>query len=365
MNTNKTEIYKNVFQLFLFLFMFAPCYSQEISSIPEWFEPAIESSHSVFEEDKEILNYNFSDIINDKRCELIGFIGDNYQKIDMSFNKVEKKSNTKYLVLGCSKVKSVQCPFSGYIEIIDVRELNEYIYGVDDFMKGQVKRQGICIARYNFEENRMQEYSGIFSGILLFRWYIDSDNKLNYDDINDDSDSYSNNQYLGEWNDYSTKKRKKCAWGQYRIPDCGDLDIGVAEFSVNPLYASSGWNVGGSSDCGELISSWYGYYSVEVDLPSVDDGVEANSVTYAIDFKPDECKYYKLQLHSNDIYDCEVITSTTDSISFRAIGEFAPNTEDKPLVTLYKKNAKFYISGPFIFGSNYTTTNLIEIEKMK
>lgn len=361
-NINKSL---ELFLLTIFLFLFVSCYSQETPSIPKWFEPTIGSSHSVFEEDKEILNYNFSEIINDKRCEFIGYIGDNYQKMCMHFDKVEKESNTTYRVIGYSVVKSNKCSFSGYIQIIDIRELNEYEYGVDDFMKGQVKRQGICIARYNFEQDNTQENSGIFSGILLLRWYID--NKLNYDDINDDSDNYSNNQFLGIWSSYSTNEKKKCAWGQYRIPDCGDLDIGAAEFSVNPVYASNGWDIDSSNNCSKISSSWYGDYSVEIDLPhsNLKENTEAYIVTYAIIYQPDECKYYKMQLNSNDIFDCEVMTTTTDSISFRAIGDFTPNTEGKPLVTLYKKDDKFYISGPFIFDSNYKTDTLIEIEKIK
>lgn len=351
--------------LTIFLFLFSACYSQETTSFPEWFKPEVESSHSILKEDKDILNYDFSNIINDKRCDFVGFIGDDYQKMCMCFDEVKKESNIKYAVLGYSMVKSLKCSFSGYIQIIDIRELNEYIYGVDDLMKGQFKRQGICIARYVFEEDRRQTHSGVFSGILLFRWYIDNNNKLNYDDINDSSDNYSNNQFLGIWNSYSTNKEKKCAWGQYRIPDCGDLDIGAAEFAFNPIYANNGWGneLNSSNDSSKLIPSWYGYYSVEVDCPNVDKGSESCNVTYAVDFGPNECKYYKLQLHSNDIYDCEVIAATADSISFRPIGEFVPNTNGKPLMSLYKKDNKFYILGPFIFNSSDATNMLIEVEK--
>ena len=34
---------------------------------------------------------------------------------------------------------------------------------------------------------------------------------------------------------------RPCAWGHYRIPNSGDLDIGVGEFSPNPKYLSNGW----------------------------------------------------------------------------------------------------------------------------
>jgi hypothetical protein len=32
-----------------------------------------------------------------------------------------------------------------------------------------------------------------------------------------------------------------CNWGDYRIPDSGDLDNGAAEFCVNPKYQKNGW----------------------------------------------------------------------------------------------------------------------------
>ena len=73
-----------------------------------------------------------------------------------------------------------------------------------------------------------------FSSIL-------QDDRLLYDDIGRDSDDYSNNQFLGTWTSFRTNANKRCAWGQYRIPHSGDLDIGAAEFSVNPKYINNGW----------------------------------------------------------------------------------------------------------------------------
>ena len=40
---------------------------------------------------------------------------------------------------------------------------------------------------------------------------------------------------------YKTKSSKKCHWGDYRIPDCGDLDKGAGEFSVSEKYIKNGW----------------------------------------------------------------------------------------------------------------------------
>lgn len=231
--------------LFLLIFNAFPnlCYSQAKQESPPWIKPTIENTHSILSQDKRILDWDFSVILADKRQDFIGYIGNDYYKVDICFDTVKKESDTNYLIKGSSKVRTNRCTFSGSVEIIDVREVNEYEYGVDDCMKGKLKKQGVCIARYRLEENRKQKYSGAFSGISLFRWYIDNNDQLHYDDVTENSDSYSNNQFAGVWQSYATGKEKKCAWGQYRIPDSGDLDIGAAEFSVNPTYLNNGWNI--------------------------------------------------------------------------------------------------------------------------
>ncbi len=54
-------------------------------------------------------------------------------------------------------------------------------------------------------------------------------------------DGFKNNQFVGTWKSYKNKVVKKCHWGDYRIPDCGDLDIGVGDISINKKYVRNGW----------------------------------------------------------------------------------------------------------------------------
>ena len=68
------------------------------------------------------------------------------------------------------------------------------------------------------------------------------DGSLHIDDIDCYSDSYCNNLYSGIWISYRSHRTKPCGWGQWRIPNCGDLDEGAAEFSVNPKYKANGWD---------------------------------------------------------------------------------------------------------------------------
>lgn len=47
--------------------------------------------------------------------------------------------------------------------------------------------------------------------------------------------------FVGSWTSYKTNIAKKCNWGDYRIPDSSDLDIGTGEFSVNEKYVKNDW----------------------------------------------------------------------------------------------------------------------------
>lgn len=78
---------------------------------------------------------------------------------------------------------------------------------------------------------------------MEIRFYL-KDGKVVYDDIEKGiSDSYYNNSCVGTWRSYRSKSEKKCNWGEYRIPGCGDLDIGAGEFSPNPKYFKYGWEL--------------------------------------------------------------------------------------------------------------------------
>ncbi len=115
-------------------------------------------------------------------------------------------------------------------------------FGVDDEYKNQkIKKQGVVIAAYDLLEDSLQRHSGFFNGILFTAWYINRFGKLMYDDIEIYSDRYRNNQFIGTWTDYKSRKMEKCNWGDYRIPNSGDLDIGAGEFSPDDKYLKYGW----------------------------------------------------------------------------------------------------------------------------
>ncbi|MGN6178567.1 MAG: hypothetical protein ACTHNW_05270 [Mucilaginibacter sp.] len=173
-----------------------------------------------------------------------GFIGNNYQRIRIKFITV-KKSTSKfpnYEVDGKSMVKNTIDIFRGTITIRSARLAKQLSYGVDDEYKNKgIKAEGRLFGTYSFSENPELAYSGRFQGTFETDFYVDKHERIHYDDIDLNADGFSNNQFTGTWTSYSTGMTKKCNWGDYRIPDSGDLDIGAGEFSPNDKYLKYGW----------------------------------------------------------------------------------------------------------------------------
>jgi hypothetical protein len=226
----------NCLALFMIALPFMSCQEKKAeANVPKWILSMVSESKNTSVEN------DFSNILSDKRTPYIGYIGTEYQKLTIDIQKVQRTDDNQYDVSGITIVKNNRCDFHGSIDIVENREFTHPTYGVDDSMKGQFKRRGCSIAKYNFEEENSQTGSGVFTGYLLFYWYENNDGKFVYDDIDSHSDSYCNNQYAGTWTSNKTKKSKPCAWGQYRVPNSGDLDIGAGDFSVNPKYVKNGW----------------------------------------------------------------------------------------------------------------------------
>jgi hypothetical protein len=194
----------------------------------------------------EFLKYDFSELWLKTENNLVyGIIGDEYQRILMKFLTVEKNlnNNNEYFVFGKSSVKANLCEFVGKITIIKIQESKRKQFGVDDEFKNQgIKTQGLLTAKYEFFENKHQNHSGYFSGTLQTKWFLDKNDKVQYDDINSVSDGYFNNAFVGTWKMYNSNIEKICNWGDYRVPyaNC-DFDIGTGELSISEKYLKNGW----------------------------------------------------------------------------------------------------------------------------
>ncbi|MES2062221.1 MAG: hypothetical protein V4456_09900 [Bacteroidota bacterium] len=173
-----------------------------------------------------------------------GFIGDNFQRIRIKIISIKKDSLLldTYNIYGKSMVKNNIDEFRGTIKITNVRKYKETSYGLDDEFKDKgIKGQYLLIGTYNLEEAATQEHAGVFKGTFSSGFYLDKNNIVHYDDIDKNADSYSNNQFVGQWISHNNKLVKRCNWGEYRIPNSKGLDIGAGEFSPNDQYLSAGW----------------------------------------------------------------------------------------------------------------------------
>lgn len=176
---------------------------------------------------------------------VLGIIGDDYQRIRVKMLSVVKNENNpeEYLVYGKTMVRSNSCEFIGKITIRKIQETARDHFGVDDEYAGMTKTQGLITASYELFEDKRQKHTGMFSGELKTKWYLDNNNEIHYDDINSIADAYFNNSFVGIWKGYNSAKSKICNWADYRVPSVKlDFDIGAGGFSPDETYANAGWD---------------------------------------------------------------------------------------------------------------------------
>ena len=213
-------------------------YSQ-IEKAETWKKQQLESKYVAENEIiNEILKYNFSEILSFSEYEQVrnGYIGDDYQRIQIHFISVIKnlENPKEYFVYGKSKVKDNICEFQGKIELETAR-----FYKQSERVNA---KQGFIIAKYYFLENPNQKHVGYFKGILKSGFYLNEKGQIAYDDIILAADGYKNNEFVGSWINYATGKSKPCNWGDFRIPFSNELDQGAGEFSPVEKYIDNGWN---------------------------------------------------------------------------------------------------------------------------
>jgi hypothetical protein len=166
---------------------------------------------------------------------IFGFIGEDYQRLSIHFSSVHREAGRRdrYIATGKTRVKRNICNFQGTITVATARK-----YTDTEFPEAS---EGVIISKCLFKENPRQRYSGSFEGVLMTDYYIDPAGHVKYDDFMADADGFSNNQFVGVWRSYSGGPPKRCHWGDYRIPFCGDLDVGAGEFWPDEKYRTNGW----------------------------------------------------------------------------------------------------------------------------
>lgn len=196
----------------------------------------------------EIKQYNLSTIFNSdsllteanetvklKREEILGFIGNNYQRFYIHFTTVKKNSKIpyQYLVKGKTKINNIIHIFNGTITLTNARVYKNK--EVANYTQGFTHSKIVITTFHN------KAKTGEIIGNLETNFLIDKMSIIRYDALMFAADGFCNNQFIGTFKNIKTKNIEKCNWGEFRIPDCGDLDIGAGEFTINSKYIKHGW----------------------------------------------------------------------------------------------------------------------------
>ena len=190
--------------------------------------------------------YDFSNIWTETDNQhTVGIIGEDHQRIRIKILSIKKNADSpkEYKVSGKSNVKGTICSFQGTITLKEIRRFEQLHYGVDDeYADKEIQTQGILITNYEFKENPDEYHSGVFSGELYSKWFLNAQNKIVYDDIETIADGYTNNAFIGTWKSYTSGKEKICNWADFRVPKSNpNFDNGAAEFSPSEKYYDKGW----------------------------------------------------------------------------------------------------------------------------
>ena len=189
------------------------------------------------------LKYNFAPLwLNTPSTSVVGIIGNGNQRLRIKLLSAVKDSlhTDTYLITGKSKVASNICSFSGTFILRHVRELRKFSTRVDEIIS-PARHEGILLAAYQLAETPNQPAAGIFTGVLLTKWFINKKGALRYDDIESFADGSCNNQFVGTWTSQRSNRTLRCNWGDDRIPNAGKFDMGAGDFSPNYKPGDKEW----------------------------------------------------------------------------------------------------------------------------
>ncbi|WP_124980486.1 hypothetical protein [Nonlabens xiamenensis] len=189
---------------------------------------------------EQLVKYNFDtdSLFNTGEFQQNGIIGLDYKRIRIHISDTKQKEGVlEFIINGKSNVSGNICDFKGSLKVLQVYEVIENY----DF-----PGQATLFAEYEFFEDSTQNNVGIFKGIFECSIVIDHQTKeIKLDESFALADGYNNRTYVGTWDSYNSGKRKKCIWGDYRLPFTFDFDRGDGEMMVNVKYVKNGWETFG------------------------------------------------------------------------------------------------------------------------
>lgn len=174
----------------------------------------------------------------------LAFIGADRQRLRIHFSSVSRNPDNpwQYLVTGKTLVKKNLCRFSGTITLNKAGLYNKS--GKDT--EWPASPQGFVSGDAVLKEEKEEQGSGEFRGILTCYFVLDAKGNPAYDDLAKEADGYCNRFFTGSWTSYKTGKSRICNFGDGRIPEDGlpkdvAADQGAGEFVPMPEMLDRGW----------------------------------------------------------------------------------------------------------------------------
>lgn len=171
-----------------------------------------------------------------KRPEILAAVDSSYERFYIHFTEIKKSASNQleYAVKGKTRSGKNVYNFKGLMNIEAIIPMQD----MDGYETIGVKSIGYMNIAIHLTEEYSKNYT--ISGNLHFEFLVDSLGEIQYDAFMLIADGYSNNQFTGYR--YTKNGRKAtCNWGDFRIPNSGELDGGTGEFIINKKYASHGW----------------------------------------------------------------------------------------------------------------------------
>lgn len=162
--------------------------------------------------------------------EPLGFFGDNYQRFYIHWDTIYKQSPRIYRLEGRTRCKDQYCNVYGITAIQNLKFFRWWC--------NEIQGQYALIALQN------DSLVGKIQGEALYYFITDiiTENDSIFYSTDLVCDAQCGRKHRGVWIDLRTNDTLTCNWGDFRIPDSGDLNQGWGCFFVNKKYYDYGWN---------------------------------------------------------------------------------------------------------------------------
>lgn len=197
---------------------------------------------------QEIKEADFKPIIaGENHLFTLGFRGKRQKRLFVRFLEINKteKNPLIYKVSGLTKMEEDMIPFEGDIRIKKVKvdpksDLITAALSEEEKAKNYTFYE--VTGSYYLKEPTKMKGAGRYQGTWTCNVKYSESEGLTYNMILM-GDEYANNTFKGNWKENGKKDREVANWGEYRIPDAGDLDVGESQFMPNQKNRDPNWQL--------------------------------------------------------------------------------------------------------------------------